>query len=218
MITNLTNAKVYVGQTWNVSGRQRVHFSKLCNNSHFNIHLQRAYNQDPTEFGFSLLEWNIQTQEELDRMEDYWFQKTECLNPEFGYNMKDAGSNGKPNDEVKRRLSELARGRVFTDEHRRNLSKAHKGKIIPLEQRAKMNEARKGYKWSDESRRKLSETKKGKPFSGIRGDRKGSVASESTRRKQSESMKRRWQTYRLERMKDMYNCEPEVEKGNVECQ
>ena len=43
-ITNIVNNKIYIGSSNDVFKRKREHISALKNNTHCNIHLQRAYN------------------------------------------------------------------------------------------------------------------------------------------------------------------------------
>ena len=43
-IENIINGKVYVGQTCNLQNREKFHFVHLIKNSHFNYHLQNAFN------------------------------------------------------------------------------------------------------------------------------------------------------------------------------
>lgn len=94
-IQNLTNQKMYVGQTWDVSTRMLRHFNRLRRGHHENLHLQEDWNRNPEEFGFGLLEWDIATQKELNFMEDYWFDVTQCIDRRYGYNIRPAGSHGK---------------------------------------------------------------------------------------------------------------------------
>jgi hypothetical protein len=69
--------------------------------------------------------------------------------------------------EMRKRLSELAKGRVFSEEHRRNISLSHKGKGHPStpETNAKISAALTGKKLSAEHRATLSAAHAGKPWS-----------------------------------------------------
>lgn len=67
-------------------------------------------------------------------------------------------------EEIKRKISEGNKGRIFTDEHKRKLSESNKGKIVSEETKKKLKEVNKGEKhWnygkhhSEETKKKMSE-------------------------------------------------------------
>jgi hypothetical protein len=64
-------------------------------------------------------------------------------------------------EEVKRKISNTLKGRVFTEEWHRKQSESHKGKSPSPEQRKKLSDANKGIKRSLEERIKASCTKRG---------------------------------------------------------
>jgi len=119
----------------------------------------------------------------------------------------EANTGKKRSEETKRKISESNKGKKMSDEARRKMSAAKKGKAIPPEQRAKMIAAVKGKKrkkpFTEEHKKNISESCKGRiPWNkGIpRSDElkqklseklKGRIISDETRKKMSESHKRR---------------------------
>ena len=103
------------------------------------------------------------------------------------------------------------RGRPLSTEHRANISAALRGKQFTLERKRKMSEVRKGKPLSLYQRQRMSEVRKGKPLSpehaaavtrhlkGIAEARKGKPVPEETRRKISESLRRRKERLRAAR-------------------
>ena len=86
MIKNTITGKVYIGSS--IKGRRRLtqHKLGLNRNEHFNSYLQRSWNKNGSEaFEFSVLELcddNVR----LER-EQFWIDKFNSSNPEFGYNI-----------------------------------------------------------------------------------------------------------------------------------
>ena len=103
-------------------------------------------------------------------------------------------------DEERRRISEANKGRVTTEATRQKISEAKKGKPLSMEARRKLSESRKGKKGmtpTEATRQKISEANTGKVRSPescrkISEAKKGVMHSMETRRKMSESQKRRW--------------------------
>ena len=87
-IVNIKNGKVYVGQTYDLTYRWLRHRSDLNTNSHYNKHLQNAWNKYGQEnFRFEILErcpLDI-----IDEREIYWINKLDSINN--GYNLCEGG-------------------------------------------------------------------------------------------------------------------------------
>jgi group I intron endonuclease len=82
-IRHLESGKVYVGSASNISKRWSRHRKDLRAGVHKNKHLQAAWNKYGEEaFVFEILELTS----EFDAREQYWIDKTECLNADKGYN------------------------------------------------------------------------------------------------------------------------------------
>ena len=99
-------------------------------------------------------------------------------------------------EETRKKLSEIAKGRVFSEETRKKLSQASKNKTHSEETKKKLSEIKKGtIPWnkgkkfknciSDETKTKMSSSHKGKK------------QSEETNKKKSDSMKRWWAEKKL---------------------
>lgn len=141
-IRNNENGKVYIGQSLDIAHRWNCHMYDLRHNRHNNLHLQRAYNQNPDAFEF-LIVFECKP-EELDVAEESCIKLFDTCNPEKGYNIehKPRGT-GKVSEETKRKLSAInkgrdnghMKGRVLSDEWRQHLSEAqpHKRSIICIE-------------------------------------------------------------------------------------
>ena len=179
VITNLLNAKKYIGSAVNLKRRKEEHFSSLRNHSHFNRHLQSAWNKYEGEnFRFRPLLYS--------NKENLLFYEQRAIDV-YGmanlYNISSiAGSilGVKFTEEVKRKLSESHKGQlawnkgktgIYSEETRRKLSEASKGNINM-----------KGHPHTKASRRKISESLKGRVAWN-----KGMPASEEAKKKMSES-------------------------------
>lgn len=64
-ITNSINNKFYIGSSKNIERRFYIHKSKLKNNDHANIILQRSYNKYGDVFKYEIIEENIKTEDLL---------------------------------------------------------------------------------------------------------------------------------------------------------
>lgn len=92
-IENLQTHKSYIGQTTDIKKRKRTHWNKLRNNTHCNPKLQNAWNKyGEQEFHFRYWEFEVEKQEELDRLECEYIEKFDSI--ENGYNIAEGG--GKP--------------------------------------------------------------------------------------------------------------------------
>lgn len=90
-IKNLVNGKVYVGQTKKFSTRFRQHIRVLNSNTHYNKHLQNAWNKYSSEnFDFIILQLENQN---LDDIETEWITKLQACNGNLGYNMNPIGNS-----------------------------------------------------------------------------------------------------------------------------
>lgn len=74
MIRNLSNNKVYIGQSTDINRRWNNHKMKLKNNIHYNEHLQKSYNK----YGEKFFQYSIlceTSKENLNELESYYIQK-----------------------------------------------------------------------------------------------------------------------------------------------
>lgn len=170
-ITNKVNEKVYIGQT--ITGFDRRYgnnLSKRTSNRHLKYSIQK-YGID--NFNISKVFDIAFSKEELDIKEKCWISIYKSTNSDYGYNSEDGGSNGKPNEETRIKLSESMKGRVFTEEHRDNIRNALIGKPLSEERKEKISKSLKGKRTGkensfygkhhdEETRIKMSENNKNK--------------------------------------------------------
>ena len=148
LITNLTNNKIYVGQTktlknikgvikeWSVDDRLEEHKQNAKRNSNKAPKLYEAMNSDGYD-NFTIEPLLICELEETGYYEAYFISEMETTNDEIGYN-KMCGSN------VDHRLEHPGRKAVMTDEIRKKLSK-NKDKLLNINE-VKYKDKLVGYK------------------------------------------------------------------------
>lgn len=151
VIICLINNKIYVGSAINIRLRWNYHKSMLNLNEHFNKHLQSAWNKYESEnFLFEILEFT----DNLIEREQYWIDKLNVCNREFGYNANPiAGSN------LGKKFGKMS------NEHKKKIGISNKGKKRSLQTRKNISISQTGKKLSDEHKLKLSVANKGKPRS-----------------------------------------------------
>lgn len=213
------NGKMYVGQTgqslkkrWGENGRR---YLEKKNDKYIHSAFARAI----LKYGWDNIEHEViasnLTKEEADNFEKLLIRKLNTMNPKFGYNCKDGGSNGSLSEETRKKISESNKGnknymfgKKISEEHRRKLSEAHKGMTVSDEVKRKISESLKGensYMYgkhhSEETKRKLSDSHKGKTLSeetkekiseAVKGDKHpfyGKQHTDETKNKMSASHK-----------------------------
>ncbi|MED3562286.1 GIY-YIG nuclease family protein [Bacillus xiapuensis] len=168
-IINITNNLIYIGSATNLRIRQRTHFYELKRNIHKNSYLQNAWNKYGEEnFKFEVIEL-VDDKEKLLEREQYWINKYESYIRSKGYNLTPTAGS--------------MLGYKMSDEAKKKISNSKKGTKMSKEFRLKRSEYRKGEKHSEETKKKIGNSNKGK--------RLGKEASEETRKKMSESQKKR---------------------------
>ena len=65
-------------------------------------------------------------------------------------------------DQIKKKMSDSAVGKIVSEETRKKISEINKGKIISDETRKKISETNTGHSVTSETRKKISEKRKGK--------------------------------------------------------
>lgn len=92
MILNRVSGKSYIGSSLSMDGRLYTHRYKLNRGSHFNRHLQAAWNKDgEASFSFLIVE-EIKadiSREKLKYIEGLYMRKFRTMDPLFGYNKYD---------------------------------------------------------------------------------------------------------------------------------
>lgn len=123
MIKNMINNKVYIGQAVNIERRWHDHISELNENKHINTHLQRAWNKyGSNNFIFSIVEKC--SEEELNDREIYYIAKYKAHNRKYGYNKTYGGSNGRPTDEIRAKMSKIKKEQYKNPVERAKMSKS----------------------------------------------------------------------------------------------
>lgn len=189
-ITNLTDGKVYIGQSVTVSHRLHEHKRHLRKNIHSNLPLQSAWNKDGEEnFVFELIEEC--SKEKLMEREKYWLDYYGGYRSRRNYNVKEVSEHPYHNEESKIRMSELRKG---TNKGENNpMYGRHHTKETRKKISDKVNEWYKTHESAFKNRKHTEETKE-----RLRQLQTGKKASEETRQKLSESSKKMWKNNREE--------------------
>ena len=184
--TNRTNAKRYVGITKNNPNRRWMGGQGYKCNRHFYSAIQK-YGWDNFEHEIIVSGLSFEDAKEIEKT---LIKEWNLQDPHFGYNMT-AGGDGlySPRSETREKMSIAAKS-----EHRLTLlsvarEKAHKvcvGSRHSPETIQKMSQAKLGHAVSQETKDKISQSKRGHPSWN-----KGIPCSDETRKKISESAKKR---------------------------
>jgi len=163
-IVNKKNKKIYIGQSNNIGYRKKRHLQALETDSHFNTHLQKAWNKyGKGNFKFEIIEEC--TINELDDKEKYWIKHYNSANFNYGYNMAYGGRDGSNlTEESKKKISETLKGHIVSEETRKKIKEkrktqtnTNKGKKFSDEARQNISLAHIGIKLSEETKKKVSE-------------------------------------------------------------
>lgn len=132
-IRNISTNKRYIGSSRNISGRWRVHKSKLRLNKHHSDHLQKSYNIDSFLFTYEIIEL-INDLSQLEIREQYWVDHFQSYKSNFGYNavrtvsqinpsrMRERWAKPGAREAQSKRMKEVC----SSNEHRQKLSIGHK--------------------------------------------------------------------------------------------
>ncbi len=116
-ITNKVNNKVYIGCSEHIGKRVSAHRRLLRNNTHYNKHLQNAWNKYKEEsFNFEVIEYC--SKDELSRVEHYWVRHFDCDNSDLGYNLgltSEHSKFGGKSKETRHKMAESAKGRKWSN-------------------------------------------------------------------------------------------------------
>lgn len=133
-IENIVNNKKYIGQSKDIERRWSEHKRELRLNKHHNVHLQRAWNTyGEDKFKFYIIE-HLYTSPHVmyNILEVYYINEYKTNNIDYGYNMTIGGDGTvgyKLNEEQRRKISEIQKGRKLSKEWAEHISQAQKEKI-----------------------------------------------------------------------------------------
>lgn len=169
-IENLVNGKIYVGKSINIYKRWKKHKTLLNTKSHYNKHLQYAwdvYGED--NFKFSIIEQCSCDNDVLSAKERYYIEVYNSKNSDFGYNMTNGGdgtSGFRLSDEQKKAASERVSGEKNPhygikkpESLKAQISQKLKGRVSPMLNRHQ----------SEDARRQISAALKGEKSPKCRG-------------------------------------------------
>lgn len=142
LIKNIINNKVYIGSAVNISNRWSVHKARLKTNTHYNKHLQSAWNKyGEQSFIFDKIQ-EVQNPEHLLSYEQVYLDYYKSYENDKGYNIyKTAGSpyGIKRSEESRKKMSEAKKN--MSEETKRKMSKAFTGRKLSEEHKQKLREA-----------------------------------------------------------------------------
>ncbi len=175
-ILNKENNKRYIGQTTDLSRRERQHFSRLKKGVHKNKHLQRAYKKYGKE-AFSFFVVMLCKKKHLTKWEQFFVDlypkkdlyniAIECVTGTLGTTLS---------DDVRLKMSKAHMGHTHSEATKRKIAKSkigkknpNYGKVTPQSVRDKISKANSGVNayWygkthSDETKQKISKSRTGK--------------------------------------------------------
>lgn len=138
-ITNLTNGKVYVGQSIHIEQRFKEHEYSLCNNRHDNRYLQAAWNKyGKASFMFEVIEEC--RVDELDARETYWKQ----YHDPNTYNLGNTKGKGTTSAETRHKIGLAFKGDKNPSkrpEVRKKISDKQLGHAVSIEARHKISKS-----------------------------------------------------------------------------
>ena len=159
-IHNKITDKYYIGQSVNIEGRLKKHFSDLRQNSHYNSKIQRAFNKY-SENAFEVFILDICRKDQLNDQEIFYIKWFNSKNN--GYNMTDGG-DGTINivEETRLKLSKSNSGINNPNYGNGDKIKGDKNPSKRPEVKEKISKSLKGKKFSEERKYHISESTKGK--------------------------------------------------------
>jgi len=129
-IKNISNKKIYIGQSIDIYSRWEMHKYKLRKNVHINKHLQSSWNKyKESNFEFFIIykfkKWDILL---ANKKEKFYIKKFNSGNNNYGYNKTLGGDGVVPTEETKNKKSESII-KYWSDIKNREI---HSGKNNPL--------------------------------------------------------------------------------------
>lgn len=165
-ITNKINGKIYIGQTIKKYGFKQRYSYNLAKNTR-NLHLKSSIEKYGIENFEIIEEFDIAySKEELDNKEKYWISYYKSNNNKYGYNLQDGGSNGKPTQEVRNKMSKnnpkYLLGKHHSEETKKKIGDRLRGrKLKPMSEdiKKKISKSLTGRKLPEETKYKIRRSK-----------------------------------------------------------
>jgi len=159
-VKNKVNDKYYIGQTIQKWPKRKLeHIYRPINGSAIDRAIQKYGTKN---FEWKILIQNIDNQYKLNSLEKFWILQLKTRTFQWGYNIKEGGTNGKHSKETIQKIRKLQKGenhprygKKHSIETKRRISKNHadlSGNNHPMH----------GKHHSKETRKRLSEVNKGK--------------------------------------------------------
>ena len=106
-ITCVPTQKIYIGQSRSIYKRWHQHVYTLNSKQHRNSYLQRAWNKyGQDSFKFEVIDkCNIDT---LDDKEQYYIQKFNSMDKDYGFNLDSGGQHPKLSSETVKKLKRVS--------------------------------------------------------------------------------------------------------------
>lgn len=166
IMKNKINGKCYVGQTnSSIDVRISQHLCEAKGGKTNSLIHKALRKYGMNNFEIKTINCFSEDQNDLNCLEQIVMTNLDTLAPN-GYNLKEAGSNGRHLKETKEKMSKSHKGKKFSKEHKEKISVANKGRrreSFSIETRKKMSEAQKARKpFSKETRIKISKANRGK--------------------------------------------------------
>jgi group I intron endonuclease len=183
-ILNISNGKIYIGSSINLTKRKSRHFKDLLYKRHKNKHLQSSYDKyGASNFCFQIIEYC--DKKSLLQREQFYLDTLKPFNRNIGYNDQ-ASATRKIFSYAHRRNIALSRlGKTTSERTKSRISRALKGRVVSTETRLKLRKLNIGKKLSKKHKEKLS-----KAHIGLK-------ATKKHRENLSESIKNWWKRKKL---------------------
>ena len=166
VLKNVVNSKIYIGQTWK-SLKKRWRDGSGYKGSIYLENAIKKYGKD--NFYYEVLTF-CGTQETANYWETYFIEKYKSNNSDYGYNLKNGGSNGKHSVNSIQKMSLAKIGKQHNEESKLKVSVSLLGN-----KRGIGNKNHLGHKHSESARNKMSQALKGRSAPnkgkvGLRGE------------------------------------------------
>lgn len=135
VIKNITDGKMYIGETKNIGERWAGHFGALFHGIHQNNHLQRAWDKHGcTNFEFDIVE--LCEEWELRIKENHWVLTMNTNLREFGYNIRNTENSVKRgmDQETRDKVSKTSKGRKLSASARKKVRDFNLEPVIVLDE------------------------------------------------------------------------------------